>query len=164
MDSSDPFSYLRVVVGMLLAVATLVALGLAITGIVPRAILLVGVLWGIYGLFYAVLDGVLDPLIDFVARVLTDIGLRRRGDGLSDVEAMVAQGNLDLAAAVYGERARDDGRADAALCQARLLAGPLQNPGRAMVELRRFLDLHPRARGARQLRAELTALKRTLEP
>ena len=163
VDSADPISYLRVAVGLLLVGATLVAVGLAVTGIAPRAILLIGLLWGIYGLFYALVDGLLEPLIDFAARALTDAGLARRSEGFSDVEAMVSQGHLELAAGICGERAREKGSAEAAIRQARLLAGPLRNPGRAMVELRRFLEQHPRARGIRQVSAELAALKHSPE-
>src|SRR6185369_9854040 len=57
---------------------------------------------------------------------------------------------------------RDDVRVGLALVD--LYENRLDNPGRAMAELRRLIDLHPTGQGARQLRAALRALKSRRAP
>lgn len=52
---------------------------------------------------------------------------------------------------------RDDFRVGLALVE--LYEHDLNDPGRAMVELRRLIDRHPTARGARRLRVALASLK-----
>jgi hypothetical protein len=196
-STSDPFDLIRYAAGFLLGAGTLVAFVLWLTGITPRALLLVGVLWSVYGLVHAVLDGVLDPIIDLATEMLHNIGLTPHRRSYSYIETMLARGETDAAAAEYAAlAARGDAQAQAR--RAALLAGPLKlpekarieleefregrplgaaddirigvaladvyerglgDPGRAMREIRRLLDLHPNARGLRHFRRTLAALK-----
>lgn len=194
----DPFDLIRHSARFLLGFGTLVAVALWATGVTPNALLLVGALWSLYGLTHAVLDGVLDPLIDFGTTVVHNLGIGRHRPGYSHIETMVARGDLDAAAASYDHLARA-GDAEAVVRRAELLGGPLKvaekarieleefrethplgrrddirlglalatlyeqrldDPGRAMREIRRLLDLYPNARGLRHLERTLTALKR----
>lgn len=197
--SLEPSALIRLIVGSLLFVATLVALGLAVTGVEPRAILLVGMFWGLYGLITGLVDGVLEPVTDFVLSAFQNAGLVRAGGDYSSIEALVANGHLEAAASDYLDRAHaGNGDAEALVRRAMLLAGPLQSapmavdelenfranhrpgvaddirigaaladlyehklddPGRAMSELRRLIDLYPSARAARRLRSTLAALR-----
>ena len=186
--------------GVLLLAGTVVALLLAVTGIVPRAILLIGSFWALYGLLNGILGGVLEPVIEGSARMFSSVGLRRAGGGFSGEETMVAQGRYADAAEAYQRRARDRvATVEATLRRAALLAGPLalplvaaselaemrnattpltpeedvrvglalvdlydyrlQDPGRAMAELRRLIDLHPESRHTRRMRGVLQDLK-----
>jgi hypothetical protein len=196
-STSDPFDLIRHAAGFLLGAGTLVAILLWLTGITPRALVLVGALWSVYGLIHAVLDGVLDPIIDLATEMLHNIGLTPHRRSYSYIETMVARGETDAAAAEYGALA-ERGDAQAQARRAALLAGPLKlpekarieleefrerrplkaaediriglaladvyerglsDPGRAMREIRRLLDLHPNARGLRHFRRTLAALK-----
>jgi len=182
--------------------ATVVALGLAVTGIAPRAWVLAAAIWALYGLVSGVLGGILDPGIDFLARMFTDAGMGGRTRGFSEIEALEARGEHAFAAERYRERAERDPRARAAATvrRASLLAGPLgdphravaellalrqskgvkitpaediliattlahyyehrlQQPGNAMRELRRLLDLYPRSAHTRHLRRSLAELR-----
>ncbi|MGE0352397.1 MAG: hypothetical protein AB7I33_15905 [Gemmatimonadales bacterium] len=134
VDTAEPFSYLRVIVGALLLAGTVVAVALAASGVAPRAILLVGSFWAIYGVFTAVVDGVLEPAIDGLGRLLSDVGLTRH-EGFSDLESLVARGEIGLAADLYGQRARDHRSVEALARRAALLAGPLDRPEEAAREL-----------------------------
>lgn len=196
-STSDPFDLIRYAAGFLLGAGTIVAFGLWVTGITPRALVLVGALWSVYGLVHAVLDGVLDPIIDLATDILHNIGLTPHRRSYSHIETMLARGETDAAAAEYAAlAARGDAQAQAR--RAALLAGPLKvpekarieleefregrplraeediriglaladvyerglnDPGRAMREIRRLLDLHPNARGLRHFRRTLAALK-----
>ena len=135
----DPFDLLRLAVGLLLGFATIVAVVLWFTGMVPRALFLVGVFWSIYGLAVAVVDGILDPAIAFLVEVLQNAGLLREPVGYSAIEAMVARGSFDSAAAAYSERA-EAGDTQALVRRAALLAGPLGAPGMAVAELDNYRD------------------------
>lgn len=196
-SSSDPFDLIRYSTGCLLGLGTLIALGLWITGITPNALLLIGALWSVYGLTHAVLDGVLDPIVDFATDMFHNIGLTPYRHSFSQIETMIARGEVDAALAEYAWRA-DAGDAQALIRRAALLAGPqhlpekarieleefreryrlgpaddirvglalarlyedaLDEPGRAMREIRRLLDLHPNARGLRHFRRTLEVLK-----
>jgi hypothetical protein len=196
-SDTDPFDLIRYVAGFLLGLGTVIAVGLWITGITPHALLLVGALWSVYGLIHAILDGILDPVIDFAATALSNIGLARYRASFSYIEAMVARGEVNAALAEYG-RLMDAGDTRAAVCRATLLAGSLamplkarieleefretrrlrpaddihlglalarlyeealDEPGHAMREIRRLLDLYPNARGLRHFRRTLAALK-----
>ena len=138
MDSSDPFSYLRVFVSAILLAATGVAILLAVSGVAPRAILLVGMFWGIYGFFTGFTDGILEPAIDFFGRLLLDPG---SGAGsFSRIETLVAQGDYAQAAERYGELSREHGSVEAAVRRARLLAGPAGQPEVATRELDALRD------------------------
>lgn len=197
---ADPFRYLRGVLAFLVGGGAVVALLLALTGLAPRALLLAGVLWTLFGVLSGLVDTVLEPLIDLVNRMLTNAGLARPSEAFSSEETLVAQGLHDAAAAAYLERAgRPDARVTALLRRAELLAGPLHqpaaaaaelealqrdagslsvgddlriglaltelyeqrlnDPGRAMGEVRRLIDRHPQVRQARELRGLLAALR-----
>jgi len=188
------------VISGFLLLATVVALALSISGVAPRAWLLLGAVWAIYGLLHGVLDFLLEPLADFLARTLSSVGLERVGVGFSEVETLVAQGHVQAAADAYLVRAEVPAdRLPALVRRAALLAGPLQNPagavrelealraasrdlppgddilvglalvdlydhrladpGRAMGELRRLIDRHPRSHHVRRMRAMLVALR-----
>lgn len=196
--SDDPFDLIRLAARVLLTLATAAAVFLWATGILPEALLLVGAWWSLYGLTHAVLDGLLDPLIDFGARAVQSVGLAPHQRSYSHIETMIARGDLDAAAHSYatlaaqgdaaalvrraellGDRlggavkarieleefretrepsGKDDIRIGLAL--ARLYEQHLDDPGRAMREIRRLLDLYPNARGLRHLERTLAALKR----
>jgi tetratricopeptide (TPR) repeat protein len=196
-SSEEPLRLLRLVAGGLLLSGTVVAIGLAASGIAPRALLLVGAFWAIYGLVSGLTTGLLEPVIDGLALALQNAGLVRVGQGYSAIETLVVRGHLAEAAEAYRERARrPEDRAEATARRAALLAGPLGqpetalvelqalrehplrpdddlrvgvalvgiyerlgDPGRAMVELRRLIDLHPERRAIRRLRQELAILK-----
>ena len=132
----DPFRYLRGVLAFLLGGGTVVALLLALTGMGPRALLLAGALWGLYGLAFGLLDHVVEPLIELVSRIFTNAGLERVGRGFSEEETLVAQGHHEVAAEAYLERAGHPGDRTAAMVRrAELLAGPLGRPADAAAEL-----------------------------
>ena len=194
----EPLRLVRLVAGGLLLFGTVVAIALAVSGIAPRALLLVGAFWAIYGLVAGFTRGVLEPVIDGFALALENAGLRRVGQGFSGIETLVARGRLAEAAEAYRERAQTrSGRVEATVRRAALLAGPLGHPetalvelqalreqplepeqdlrvgialvdiyerrlgdpGRAMVELRRLIDLYPERRAVRRLRQELALLR-----
>ena len=198
---ADPFSYLRGVLAFFLGGGAVVALILALTGTEPRALVLAGVLWTVFGLLSGMVDWILEPAVEFCVQVLTNVGLTRPDDGFSAEEAMAAQGHVEAAAEAYRLRAGCGGRrVDALIRRARLLAGPLrtphaaagelealqrdadrlspaedmrlglaltelyeqelQDPGRAMVEIRRLIDRYPPARQCGELRTLLAALRR----
>jgi len=191
---------LRLVISGLLVAATLVAVALGLAGVAPRAWLLVGAVWALYGLAHGVLDLVLEPLAHFLSRTLTSVGMDRAGGGFSEVETLVAQGHVRAAADAYLDRARRPrDRVPATVRRAALLAGPLREPGaaagelealrreggdlpaaddilvglalvdlyehrldqpgRAMAELRRLMDRHPQSHHARRMRALLAGLR-----
>lgn len=197
-SSEEPLRLVRLAAGVLLLFGTLVAIALALSGIEPRALQLVGIFWALYGFVVGLTSGVLEPVIDGMARVLADWGLVRAGGGYSAIEAMIARGNLELAADAYRQRANQPrDKVEATLRRAALLAGPmrqpetavieleslqrqdlpprhdlrvglalvdlydrrLDDPGRAMAELRRLIDRHPEDRGVRRLRESLAAMK-----
>jgi hypothetical protein len=194
----EPLRLVRLAAGGLLLFGTVVALALAVSGIAPRALLLVGAFWAIYGLIAGFTTGVLEPVIDGLAVALQNVGLMRAGQGYSGIEALAARGHLAEAAEAYRERAQAPAdRVEATVRRAGLLAGPLGQPetalvelqalrehaltpaqdlrigvtlvdiyerrlgdaGRAMVELRRLIDLYPDRRAVRRLRHELAMLK-----
>jgi len=127
--ADDPFRLMRFVVGVLLLGATFVALLLALTGVAPRAILLVGAFWALYGLFTGFVGGVLEPVIDGTARLFTNAGLSRAGGGFSGAETLVVRGQYNEAAEAYLVRAGNPSdRVEATLRRAALLAGPLATP------------------------------------
>ena len=197
-SSQEPLRLMRLVVGGLLLFGTVVAVALALSGIAPRAILLVGAFWAIYGLISGFTSGVLEPVIEGLADALQSVGLIRAGGGYSTIETLVARGHLAEAAEAYRERAQQPAdRVEATVRRAALLAGPLgqpetalvelqalrehrltadadlrvgvalvdvyerrlAEPGRAMVELRRLIDLYPDRRATLRLRRELAILK-----
>ena len=197
-SSEEPLRLVRLMAGGLLLFGTVVAVALVLSGIAPRAILLVGAFWAIYGLISGFTSGVLEPLIEGLAEALQSVGLIRAGGGYSAIETLMARGHLAEAAEAYRERAqRPADRVEATVRRAALLAGPLgqpetalvelqalrehrltgdadlrvgvalvdiyerrlADPGRAMVELRRLIDLYPDRRATLRLRRELAILK-----
>ena len=196
--TDEPFSLVRLAVGSVALLGTVVAVFLAVATRDPRMLELVGALWAVYGLTVAFMYGVLEPLIDGFFNLLANAGLSRGGFGFSEIEALESQGHPEAAAEAYAERVRNPAeRVEATLRRARILAGPLaepesaaveldslrahalspkddlrvgmalvdlyeyrlDQPGRAMAELRRLIDRYPTARGARRLRAALRELK-----
>jgi hypothetical protein len=197
-SSDEPLRYVRMTAGALLLFGTLVAIALAWSGIAPRALLLVGMFWAIYGFIVGLTSGILEPVIEGFFHVLANFGLVRVGGGYSAIETLVVRGHTTAAAEAYRERAQQPrDRVEATVRRAALLAGPLGqpetalveleglrrsslspiddlrvgaalvdlyerrlgDPGRAMVELRRLIDLYPDSRSARRLRRALTDLK-----
>jgi len=197
---TDPFRYLRGVITFFMGGGAVVALVLGLTGMEPRALLLAGLLWALFGFMSGMVDVVVDPLIELINTVLTNVGLTRAGGGFSAEEALAAQGHADAAAEAYRLRAESPReRVPALIRRAELLAGPLgmplaavaelealqrdadrippaddmrlglaltelyeqrlNDPGRAMVEVRRLIDRYPEARQTRGLRGLLAALR-----
>ena len=135
-SGEEPLRLVRLTAGILLFFGTLVAIGLALSGMAPRALELVAIFWAIYGFIAGMTSGVLEPVIEGMAHALQNFGLMRAGGGYSAIETMVARGHLDDAAEAYRERARRPGdRVEATLRRAALLAGPIGQPETAMVEL-----------------------------
>jgi hypothetical protein len=194
--TEEPFSLVRVVVGVIALVGTVLAAVLAIATGDLRMLELVGALWAIYGLTVGFLSGVLEPAIEGFFQLMGNFGLVRIGSGYSSIETLAVRGHYQAAADEYAERARNHSeRVEATLRRAELLAGPLQepetaaveldalraaplsnsddfrvglalidlhehqlnDPGRAMAELRRLIDRYPAS--ARRLRVALRELK-----
>ena len=197
-SSGEPLRLLRITVGALLLFGTVVAVALAVSGVEPRALGLVGMFWAIYGFIVGLTSGVLEPAIEGLARALSDLGLMRAGGGFSAIEALAVREDFTSAAEAYRQRAeRPADRVEATVRRAALLGGPLQqpetarielealrtgkltpaedlrvgvalvdlyerrlrDPGRAMAELRRLIDLHPGHAAVRRLRRALADLK-----
>lgn len=132
----EPLRLLRITAGVLLLFGTAVAVALALSGIAPRALQLVGLFWAIYGFIVGLTSGILEPAIEGFFRVLADWGLVRAGGGYSAIETMVVRGELAAAAEAYRERARNPAdRVEATVRRAALLGGPLGQPETALVEL-----------------------------
>src|SRR5688572_4050225 len=106
--TENPFHLVKIAVGAILLFASVAAALVAASGVEPRALQIVGVCWALYGFTVGLLDGILEPVVDGVARVFQDVGLRRAGGGYSSIEALVAGGHFVAAAEAYADRARDD--------------------------------------------------------
>jgi hypothetical protein len=131
----EPLGLVRLVVGVMALIGTLIAVLLGVTT-EPRALELVAALWAVYGLVVAVTSGVLEPVIEGLFNVLSSVGLMRAGGGYSSIETLVARGHLVAAAEAYAERAQNPReRVDATLRRASLLAGSLASPETAALEL-----------------------------
>jgi hypothetical protein len=138
---------LRIAAGILLLFGTAVAIALALSGVAPRALQLVGIFWAIYGFVVGLTSGILEPAIEGFFHLLGNHGLVRVGGGYSAIETMVARGELAAAAEAYRERARHPAsRVEATVRRAALLGGPLAQPETALVELQglRRSTLSPR--------------------
>jgi hypothetical protein len=132
----NPLALARLFVAGVLLFATVIAIVLWATGMVPRALELVGIFWALYGFVMGLLGGVLEPAVEGFARVLTDLGLRRAGAGYSAIESLTVRGHYDAAAEAYRERAQEPAhRVEATLRRAALLAGALHQPETAAAEL-----------------------------
>jgi hypothetical protein len=134
--TEEPFSLVRVIVGIIALLGTILAVILAIVTHDLRMLELVGALWAIYGLMLGFLSGVLEPAIDGFFQLMANVGLVRVGGGYSAIETLAIRGHYQAAAEEYGERARNHPeRVEATLRRAELLAGPLGEPETAAVEL-----------------------------
>jgi len=145
LAADDPFVLARLVISALLVLASAVAVGLSLTGVAPRAWLVAMVAWALWGLVRGAFDLVLEPLLEFLSRSVTDAGIQRAGGGFSEVETLEAQGHLRAAADAYQDRAatpRD--RVSATVRRAALLAGPLDEPAQAVEELEALRRTVPR--------------------
>ena len=141
--AENPFRLIKIVVAAILLYASVAAALVAATGIEPRALRVVAVCWAVYGFTVALLDGILEPVVDGVARALQSVGLRRAGGGYSAVETLVARGHYAAAAEAYADLLREQrGRAEPALRRAALLAGPMDQPETAAAELDSFRSAH----------------------
>ncbi|MGH7510294.1 MAG: hypothetical protein ACREMZ_12610 [Gemmatimonadales bacterium] len=135
-STEEPFGLVRLVVGALALLGTVIAVILAATGAEPRALQLVGALWAVYGLVVGLLYGVLEPVIDGFFHLVSNAGLVRRGGGFSAIETLVARGHLAAAAEAYAERAQNQAeRVEATLRRAKLLAESLGHSETAALEL-----------------------------
>jgi hypothetical protein len=135
----------RLVVSGLLVFASLVAVGLSLAGVAPRAWQVAVAAWAVWGAVHGVFDLILEPLMEFLSRSVTDAGLRRSGGGFSEVETLEAQGHIQAAADAYRDRAtRKLDRVNATLRRAALLAGPLAEPNQAVAELEALQQSSPR--------------------
>ena len=81
--TEEPFGLVRLVIGTIALVWTLIAVLLAVTGADPRALQLVVALWAIYGLIVGFLSGILEPVIDGFFRLVSNFGIVRVGGGYS---------------------------------------------------------------------------------
>jgi len=141
LSSEEPLRLVRLAVGGLLLLGTIIALTLALTGAEPRALELVGLFWAIYGFVVGLTSGILEPAIDGLFHLLANFGLTRAGGGYSGIETLVARGHLAQAAEAYRERAQEPGdRVNATLRRAALLARDLDQPETAVVELESLRD------------------------
>ncbi|MFL5450043.1 MAG: hypothetical protein ACJ8A6_05665 [Gemmatimonadales bacterium] len=141
--SEEPFDLVRLAVGSVALLGTILAVVLAVVTHDARMLQLVGALWAVYGLTVGFLSGVLEPVLDGLFQLLVSGGLARNGTGYSSIETLVVQGHHDAAAEAYAERARNPAeRVEATLRRSRLLAGPLSEPESAAVELD-SLRAHP---------------------
>jgi hypothetical protein len=134
--TEEPLGLVRLVVGTIALVWTVIAVLLTLTGADPRALQLVGALWAIYGLTVGFLSGILEPVIDGFFHLVSNVGIVRVGGGYSGIETLAARGHLQAAADAYAERARNKPqRVEATLRRAALLAGSLGQPETAAIEL-----------------------------
>ena len=135
-SAEEPLRLVRLTAGVLLLFGTLVAIGLAVSGLASRALELVAIFWAIYGFVVGLTSGVLEPVMDGIGHALQNLGLVRVGGGYSAIETMVARGHVEAAAEAYRERAQSShDRVTATIRRAALLAGPLGQAETAMVEL-----------------------------
>jgi hypothetical protein len=135
-SSEEPLRLVRLMAGFLALAGTCLSLGLGCSGVEPRAFALIGPLWAIYGLVAGLATGLLEPALDALIGILSDVGLSRAGGGYSAIETLVARGELAAAAEGYRERAKNPlERTEATLRRAMLLSGPLNQPETAVVEL-----------------------------
>lgn len=134
--SEEPFDLVRLAVGSVALLGTILAVVLAVVTRDARMLQLVGALWAVYGLTIGFLSGVLEPVLDGLFQLLVSGGLTRIGTTYSSIESLAVQGHHEAAAQAYAERARNPAeRVEATLRRSQLLAGPLREPESAAVEL-----------------------------
>jgi hypothetical protein len=132
----EPLRLVRISAGALLLFGTMVAIALALSGIAPRALLLIGLFWAIYGFIVGLTSGILEPAIEGFFHLMANIGLVRVGGGYSAIETLVVRGETAAAAEAYRQRAQSPTeRVEATVRRAALLGGPLGQPETALVEL-----------------------------
>jgi hypothetical protein len=137
----DPFSALRLALGVIFLVVTAAAVVLAVTKIFPPALLLVGTFWTLYGVARWVTDHLAEPGADLFVRLLGNGGLSVIADGHGEIDALAAKGRYqDAAERWFQVAATEEAPAQAMLRRAELLAGPLHDPGTAAAELTLFRD------------------------
>ncbi|HEX6408509.1 MAG TPA: hypothetical protein VFZ90_15090, partial [Gemmatimonadales bacterium] len=105
--SEEPFDLVRLAVGSVALLGTILAVVLAVLTHDARMLQLVGALWAVYGLAVGFLSGVLEPVLDGLFQLLTSGGLARIGNGYSSIETLAAHGQHEAAAEAYAERARN---------------------------------------------------------
>lgn len=134
--TEDPFALARLVISGLLFLATLIAIILTVSGIAPRAWIIVLPAWAVYGVVHGLFDWVLEPLMGFAVQGIASIGVDRVGTAFSSIEAQAARGDAAGAAEAYLRRAANSQeRVPALVRRAALLAGPLGRPADAVTEL-----------------------------
>src|SRR5437762_3015471 len=99
--TDDPFALVRLVIGAIVLLGTVLAITLAVVTRDLRMLELVGALWAIYGLTVGFLSGVLEPVIDGFAQLMSNIGLTRVGEGYSSIETLAVRGHYEAAAEEY---------------------------------------------------------------
>ena len=104
--SEEPFDLVRLAVGSVALLGTILAVVLAVLTHDARMLQLVGALWAVYGLTVGFLSGVLEPVLDGLFQLLTSGSLARIGNGYSSIETLAAHGQHEAAAEAYAERAR----------------------------------------------------------
>ena len=140
-DPSDPLVLLRLAFSFILLFVTASALFIGLSGIYPKALILVGGFWTAYGLGRAFISGVLSPSAEWVGNVVSNTGLRRSADQHGEIEALAARGQYADAAERWFRLAVDgEHPAEAMLRRAELLAGPLRDPGSAAAELAQYRE------------------------
>jgi len=169
---ADPLRYLRGVLAFFLVGGTLVALILAVTGLAPEALLLAGVLWALFGILTGIVDFLLEPMAEFLGGLMASISSSgpepadRIGTALQHAEELAGPLDQPEAAARELEAVRrgvrkldpqDDIRLGLALAE--LYERQLEDPGRALGELRRLIDRHPHLRETVRLRGLLAELR-----
>ena len=169
---ADPLRYLRGALVFFLGGGTLVALVLALTGVAPRALLLAGLLWALFGLLTAVIDFVMDPLAELIGRLFANVsssGLPpgdRIGNALHRAQELAGPLNQPaLAVKELLAARRSAGKLAPAtdlkvgLALAELYEHHLDDPGRALAELSGLLLRHPELRETVQLREVIARIR-----
>lgn len=137
----DPFQALRLALAVIFLFVTAVAVVLAVTGIFPKALILVGTFWTLYGVARYVTDRLAEPGANYFVGLLANGGLSQVADAHAEIETLAAQGKYqDAAERWYQVASTEDAPAAAMLRRAELLAGPLHDPGTAAAELTLFRD------------------------
>jgi hypothetical protein len=171
-SDADPLRYLRGVLACFLIGGTVVALLLALTGLAPEALLLAGLLWALFGILTGFVDFLLDPMAEFLGGLFASLSssapdrANRLASALQRAQELAGPLEQPEAAARELQAVRrtarnldpqDDIRLGLALAE--LYEQQLNDPGRALGELRRLIDRHPGLRETVQLRGLLASLR-----
>jgi hypothetical protein len=171
---TDPLRYLRGVLAFFLGSGALIALVLALTGVAPKALVLAGLLWALLGILTGLVDLVLEPVGELAGGALARLGFTAGAGARPDRVTALLEHAAQLAGPLQQPEAAaaellalqrntsalspgDDIRIGLAL--AALFEQQLQDPGRALGELRRLIDRHPQLRQTAQLRSRLAELR-----